>query len=132
MHGSGVALSRPALRPATSLLLDVVECVSNAITADSDTAPLKRVCCEQADDKKAEHWEAHGVKAAAQTSRGCHLLFLSALLKKNAPEGKGFVVGSKLSIADCILMDLLELYMRAFPSEMADLVRPLLIAEEVS
>lgn len=73
--------------------------------------------CVQADDKKEEHWVLHGAVDSCPTSRGAHLNFLSVLLKKNTPDGTGFIVGSALSIADCVLLDILELYVRVFPTQ---------------
>lgn len=72
-----------------------------------------------ADDKKAEHWQLHGSpESTGSRNGGAHLTYLSNLLKRNAADGRGFVSGSNVSIADCILFDIVELYVRIFEGEM--------------
>lgn len=50
---------------------------------------------------------------------GAHFAFLDGFLKRNSG-GSGFVVGSKLSIADIQLFDLMDIFLRdvLFPSQL--------------
>lgn len=58
---------------------------------------------------------------------GAHFFFLDAFLRRNGGGG-GFVVGSKLSIADIQLFDLLDIFLREplFPKQLRQraLIRP--------
>lgn len=78
----------------------------------------------QAQDHKAEHWAKHGDPGSAnQRNGGAHWLYLNHLLKKNASDGRGPAAGQKISIADIVLFDITDLYLRVYESEMRSNVR---------
>ena len=71
------------------------------------------------------HWAKHGdTGSLGQRNGGAHWAYLSRLLKRNASNGQGPVVGQTLSIADAVLFDITDLYLRVFENEMKSTVRP--------
>ena len=80
----------------------------------------------QEEDKKLKHWAQHGdTSSVGQRNGGAHWAYLARLLKKNAPDGKSPIVGDKISIADIVLFDIADLYLRVFETEMRNTVRML-------
>lgn len=66
----------------------------------------------QADEAKQAHWSKHGdPETASKRNGGAHWTYLSTILKGNS---SGFIVGSKLTVADIALADLSFNYIRTF------------------
>ena len=81
----------------------------------------------QAQDQKAEHWAKHGEPGSLnQRNGGAHWGYLHRLLKQSASDGRGFVAGQSISIADIVLFDITDLYLRVYENEMRSNVRILL------
>jgi hypothetical protein len=79
----------------------------------------------QAPDKMEAHWAAHGEAASrSQRNGGAHWGYLSALLTKNSPDGRGPPVGQSFSVADTSLFELTHAYLSIFGTEMRETVRP--------
>lgn len=71
-----------------------------------------RVRNVQTDEAKQAHWAKHGdPETASKRNGGAHWTYLSTILKGSS---SGFIVGSKLSIADIALADLSFNYLRTF------------------
>lgn len=66
----------------------------------------------QADEAKQAHWSKHGdPETVSKRNGGTHWTYLSTILKGNS---SGFIVGSKLTVADIALADLSFNYLRTF------------------
>jgi hypothetical protein len=91
-------------------------------------AGLRLHAIVQAEDKKLEHWAQHGDDSSVgQRNGGAHWKYLCNFLKKSAPDGKGPIVGKQISIADVVLFDISDLYLRIFDAWMRSTVRARLL-----
>ena len=80
----------------------------------------------QAPEKLTEYWEAHCNPATAfcgARNGGAHWVYISNILKANCADGAGCVVGTTPTIADCILFDVLDLFVRIYEDGMKTNVR---------
>ncbi|KAL4429045.1 hypothetical protein ABPG77_006084 [Micractinium sp. CCAP 211/92] len=94
--------------------------------SDLKIYPLIYLDAMQTDEARDEYWRNHLEPEAARGScKGAHMLYVQNFVQKHGKDG--FAVGGKLSIADIILFNLVDMHKRVF-GERFDQAYPALAA----